>query len=174
MRTATLLLALALGGCSLGDGDDGSDRPGAGSGPRSEERVQPRKGESGEARAIRRWSAALNNGRFDRAASFFAENALVEQTEELRLRDRDAAVAFNRSLPCKSKVTDLKAEAGATVAAFDLEPGPGGGQACAGDARVRFVIERGRIKEWRQLRGPQGPSGDVVRRGAGGPGARHG
>ena len=32
MRTATLLLALALGGCSLGDGDDGSDRPGMAAG----------------------------------------------------------------------------------------------------------------------------------------------
>ena len=160
MRTATLLLALALGGCSLGDGDDGSDRPGAGSGPRSEERVQPRKGESGEARAIRRWSAALNNGRFDRAASFFAENALVEQTEELRLRDRDAAVAFNRSLPCKADVTDVKDEGETVIAAFRLRDGPGG--PCDGAARVRFRFREGKFSEWRQLTEPAQPPGPVV------------
>jgi len=160
VRTATLLLALALGGCSLGDGDDGSDRPGAGSGPRSEERVQPRKGESGEARAIRRWSAALNNGRFDRAASFFAENALVEQTEELRLRDRDAAVAFNRSLPCKADVTDVKDEGETVIAAFRLRDGPGG--PCDGAARVRFRFREGKFSEWRQLTEPAQPPGPVV------------
>jgi len=160
VRTATLLLALALGGCSLGDGDDGSDRPGAGSGPRSEERVQPRKGESGEARAIRRWSAALNNGRFDRAASFFAENALVEQTEELRLRDRDAAVAFNRSLPCKADVTDVKDEGETVIAAFRLRDGPGG--PCDGAARVRFRFREGKFSEWRQLTEPAQPRGPVV------------
>jgi len=160
VRAATLLLALALGGCSLGDGDDGSDRPGAGSGPRSEERVQPRKGESGEARAIRRWSAALNNGRFDLAASFFAENALVEQTEELRLRDRDAAVAFNRSLPCKADVTDVKDEGETVIAAFRLRDGPGG--PCDGAARVRFRFREGKFSEWRQLTEPAQPPGPVV------------
>ena len=78
MRRAALALsaALALGGCSLGDGDDGSDRPGADSSPPAPEREQrPREGEPGEAAAIRSWSAALNDGRFEKAASFFAEDA---------------------------------------------------------------------------------------------------
>ena len=183
---AAALAVAVLAGCGGGEDDPPASGAGTGTGTTPAKPGARGEGERGsglrglpppnasDERVIRGWNAALGAEDYGRAADHFARPSTVEQVAEVKLPDRRAAIAFNRSLPCKSKVTDLEAEAGATVAAFDLEPGPGGGQACAGDASVRFVIERGRIKEWRQLRGPQGPSGDVVRRGAGGPGARHG
>jgi len=162
MRAAVLALvaALTLGGCAIGDGDDGSDRPGAGSSPSAEERSQPPPGGSGEAAVIRAWSGALNDGDFDRAASYFAPNAVVEQAQEIRLADREAAVAFNRSLPCKADVTDVEDEGDTVVAAFRLRGGTGG--PCEGSARVRFTFRDGKFSEWRQLAGPAQPEGPVV------------
>jgi len=161
MRAAVIAAAAALilGGCSVGDGDDGADRPG-GEAPSADKRAQPRKGESGEAAAIRAWSGALNDGDFDRAASYFAPNAIVEQTQEIRLADREAAVAFNRSLPCKADVTDVEDEGDTVVAAFRLRGGAGG--PCEGSARVRFTFRDGKFSEWRQLAGPEQPEGPVV------------
>ncbi|HZI90298.1 MAG TPA: nuclear transport factor 2 family protein [Thermoleophilaceae bacterium] len=165
MRPALLALgvALALGGCSLGDGDDGSDRPGADSSPRAKERQGgggTRQSEPDEAAAIRAWSGALNDGDFDRAAAYFAPNAIVEQTQEIRLADRRAAIAFNRSLPCKADVTDVEDEGETVLAAFRLRDGTGG--PCDGSARVRFTFRDGKFSEWRQLAEPPEPQGPVA------------
>ncbi len=157
MRTAPLALvaALVLGGCSLGDegapGSDRPDRPGAG----AERQREP----DGSA-VIRAWSGAVNDGDFDRAASYFAAGAIVEQTREIRLADRNAAVAFNSSLPCKADVTDVKDEGDTVLAAFRLRDGPGG--PCEGSARVRFTFRGGKFSEWRQLAEPARPTGPVV------------
>ena len=62
------------------------------------------------ARPIRGWSEALNAERFDRAASFFARDAIVQQGLPSGWRTAATAVAFNRSLPCKAAVTDVKDE----------------------------------------------------------------
>ena len=71
-------------------------------------KVKP--GEPPEAAAIRGWSEAVNAREFGRAASFFARDAIVDQGQAIRLPDRSAAAAFSKSLPCKSKVTDVKDE----------------------------------------------------------------
>jgi len=158
MRTpwaVALLLALScLGaGCSL-EADE--PRP---SGAQAEEKRES--GEASEVSKIRAWSRALNDGDFAEAASFFAEGAVVEQLEEKLLVDRDAAVAFNRSLPCRADVTDVKDEGETLVAAFRLRDGPGG--PCGGAARVRFRFEDGKFAEWRQLSAPPAPKGDIAR-----------
>ncbi|MEX2253497.1 MAG: hypothetical protein WD649_05040 [Thermoleophilaceae bacterium] len=142
--------------------DSPAERPG-GTGEEGRE-GRPPPADASDERVIRSWNTALNAERYGLAADHFARPSVIEQVREVRLPDRRAAIAFNRSLPCKAKLTDVEAEAGSTVAAFELAPGPGGGQSCTGDARVRFVIEGGRIKEWRQLPGSRGPGGDVVRR----------
>ncbi len=148
---ALAAVALMLGGCSLGDGDE-SKAPGG---------AEPRAGETGEAQAIRAWSAALNKEDYEKAASYFAQNAIVEQAGEMRLRDRDAAVAFNQSLPCKADVTDVEDEGKTLVAAFRLRGGPAGG--CdGGTARVRFRFEDGKFSEWRQLSEPPPAEGDIA------------
>ena len=150
------LCAVSLSGCALG-GNEQSDEPG-GSGqgaPRAQKADEP----PDEARSIRGWSAALNRGDFGRAASFFASNAVVEQQVELRLPDRAAAIAFNRSLPCRADVTDVEKTGSTVVAAFRLREGrsPGGG--CSGAARVRFRFKDGKFTEWRQLATPEAPGG---------------
>ena len=164
-RAAGMLAAVALtaGGCSLGDGDE----PRAPGGGQEESERQapggagPRAGEPGEAQAIRAWSMALNSEDYEKAASFFAEGAIVEQAGEVRLPDEDAAVAFNRSLPCKADVTDLEDEGETVLAAFRLRGGPAGG--CdGGTARVRFRFEDGKFSEWRQLTAPPPAEGDIA------------
>ena len=158
MRTpwaVVLLVALSgvVAGCSL-DADE--PRP---TGAQTEEKRES--GEASEVGKIRAWSRALNDGDFDEAASFFAEGAVVEQLEEKLLVDRDAAVAFNRSLPCRADVTDVKDEGETLVAAFRLRDGPGG--PCGGAARVRFRFKGGKFAEWRQLSAPPAPDGDIAR-----------
>ena len=158
-----MVVALGLAGCSLGDGDEPIvPNGGQGESERSApDGAEPRAGEPGEAEAIRAWSTALNNGDYEKAASYFADDAIVEQTEEVRLPDRDAAVAFNRSLPCKADVTDLEDEGETVLAAFRLRGGPAGG--CdGGTARVRFRFEDGKFSEWRQLTAPPPAEGDIT------------
>ena len=155
-----LALALVTGGCNL-DADE--PKPGE---PQAEKResggdAEPREGRKSQSEAIRAWSRALNDGDFEQAASFFADGAVVEQLDEMRLNDMDAAVAFNRSLPCKADVTDVEDEGETLVAAFRLRDGPGG--PCMGAARVRFRFEAGKFAEWRQLSAPAAPDGDIAR-----------
>jgi hypothetical protein len=124
----------------------------AGCGGSSDER------RSSDERVIRGWSAALNAGSYESAASFFARGAIVEQSREIRLPDRSAALAFNLSLPCRAKVTATKDEGRTTLATFRLRRGPGG--ACHGAVRVRFTIRGGKFTEWRQLPNPRPPRGE--------------
>jgi putative copper resistance protein D len=137
-----VLLALGLGSC--GGGEDGQ----------SDEEV------------IRGWITALNEGEFGRAASYFAQGAVIEQAEEVRLRSRSDAIAFNRSLPCRADLTDVDEEGRTTLAAFRLREGRDGrcgpGEGAGESARVRFVIRDGRIREWRQLPEEPLPQGDAV------------
>ncbi len=154
-------LATTLGGCGpFGDGDDpepsGGEadrgvRPGA---PRD---TRPKAGEPAEAGPIRAWNAALNDRNFEKAASYFAKGAIVEQLEKVRLRDRRAAIEFNRSLPCRSEITDVDDEGRTILVAFRLLAGRGGACRGGGTARVRFRVKDGRFTEWRQLSEPQAP-----------------
>lgn len=107
---------------------------------------------------IRGWVAALNAGDYVAAASYFAKGAVVVQSDEIRLKTREQAELFNQSLPCRADLTDTKDEGRTTLAAFRLRRGPGG--PCHGRARVRFTIEHGKMKAWRQL--PEKESGPVV------------
>jgi SnoaL-like protein len=112
---------------------------------------------------IRAWSRALNREDYKRAASYFAPGAIVQQAEVFSLPDRDAALAFNRSLPCKADITDIKDKGATTLAAFKLRAGAGGsGASCSGVARVRFRLRGGRFVEWRQLPEPPRPEGKTA------------
>lgn len=159
-RVAAVAAAcVALAGCSEDGG--GSAREG-GSPAAPPEDAAPRAGEPAQAHQIRAWSIANNRGQFGRAASYFAPGAIVEQLEEVRLPDRAAAIAFNRSLPCRAEVTDVEEEGDSFVAAFRLSAGRGGEQSCGGSARVRFRFEGDRFTEWRQLAEPAAPQGPIA------------
>lgn len=158
---AALACVAALGGCSSG-GDDHRDRPDRGARPSAPPAAsKPKPGEPQEARAIRGWIAALNAGRFEDAASYFAKDAIVEQSQVIRLRNRVAAIAFNRSLPCRADVTDVNDEGRTVLAAFHLREGRDGQCKKGGSARVRFRIRDGKFLEWRQLPEPAGPQGQI-------------
>ncbi len=107
---------------------------------------------------VRGWVAALDAGDYVAAASYFGKDAIVEQSDVFRLRTRTDAETFNRDLPCRADLTDTKHEGKTTLAAFRLRRGPGG--PCHGRARVRFTIQDGKMREWRQL--PEQQSGPVV------------
>lgn len=161
MRRAALALvaALAVAGCGGGSDHKGS----ASAKTTTTERTAPRAAPASpgkapsDAAAIRDWIRSLNAGEYDRAASYFARNALVQQTQTIRLPNHAAAVIFNRGLPCRADVTTIKDEGATSLASFKLRRGPGG--ACKGSARVRFRIKHGKFTEWRQLAEPAAPPG---------------
>jgi hypothetical protein len=118
-------------------------------------------GTPSDERLIRGWVTAVSGSDYERAAAYFARGAVVEQVEEIRLPDRDAAEAFNRSLPCRANLTDVKDEGPTTLATFRLRAGPGG--PCQGEVQVRFTIRDGKFTEWRQLpQDDQAPEGESV------------
>lgn len=127
-RAAATVAVLVLAGCA-----------GDGSGSPSDEEV------------IRAWVEAVSEGDFAAAADRFAEGAIVEQGEEIRLPDRAAAIAFNRGLPCRAELTETENQGEGTVGTFDLSEGRSGQCAEGGVALVLFVIRDGLIHEWRQL-----------------------
>jgi hypothetical protein len=117
---------------------------------------------SGE-QVIRGWTEAMYRGDYDRAARYFATDAIVQQVETIILRTHEDALSFGRSLPCRAKVTDIKHEKnGVLLASFDLFPGVTGTCPDGGSARVRFFIRHGRIEAWRQLPDKPKPPGQSV------------
>jgi len=159
-----VLVAVAPTACD-GDSDrgeraaDGAHRAErTGSAPKRPPATAPREARGAtrrrEGRAVRGWIEALNAGDYERAASFFARGAIVEQVDEFRLHDRHAAEIFNRGLPCRADLTELEDEGRTLLGTFRLRDGPGGH--CEGEVRVRFTIRRGRFLEWRQLGEPPG------------------
>jgi hypothetical protein len=143
-RSALALIAvccLAWAGCG---GSDGDDR--ASPGP-----PKPPPAASGEA-VIRGWTEAMYRGDYDKAARYFATDAIVQQVETIFLRTHEDALAWTRSLPCRAKVTGVKREKnGVLLASFDLFPGVRGTCPEGGNARVRFFIRGGKIETFRQL-----------------------
>jgi hypothetical protein len=141
VRAAALALvaAAALAGCG------GSEKPP----PHRSDRA-----------LIAGWLHALNAHDYGRAAGYFARDAIVDQGRPLALPDREAAIAFNRSLPCKGRLKSVRDEGRTSLGTFALVSGSGGPSAnCDGSARVRFTIKGGRFTVWRQLPEPPPPRG---------------
>jgi hypothetical protein len=130
---ATGLIALALGGCGGG----------------SHKSAPPSPPPPPDREVIRGWLAALNAGDYVAAGSYFARNALVQQSETFRLKTQADAEEFNRELPCRADLGPVKDEGRTSIAVFNLRSGPGG--PCRGSTRVRFTISKGHFREWRQL-----------------------
>jgi hypothetical protein len=109
---------------------------------------------------VRGWIAALNQRRYGKAADYFARGAVVQQTVPIRLATRKAAIAFNKGLPCRGKVTDVREEGKSVLFTVRLFDGPGGRceprDGSVASARVRCVIRDGRFLAWRQLPEDQG------------------
>ena len=146
-----VLIALVLGSLLAAGCDSDSE----------EAETRPASSPSTEERIVRAWITALNEGDYDRAARYFAKGAIVDQGRPIKLPNAAAARFFNRSLPCRAELVDVKDEPGPrALASFTLSEGPGG--PCEGRARVRVTVKDGLFTVWRQL--PEGaePSGPVV------------
>jgi hypothetical protein len=146
-----LAAAALIAGCG-GGSDDQTPAP----------TPKPRGVASG-ATVIRGWTQAMYRGDFDKAARYFAKDAIVQQVETIYLRTHEDAVAFGRSLPCRAKVTSIKPEPrGVLLASFELFPGIGGTCPDGGNARVRFYIRNGLIESFHQLPDKPKPKGQSI------------
>jgi hypothetical protein len=106
---------------------------------------------------IRQWSAALNAGDLNRAASYFALPAIVQNgTPPVRITTRAQARLFNELLPCGARLVRTSRHGVYIDATFRLtnrvgaDCGAGRGEIAA----TAFVIRDGKIAQWRRLPDP--------------------
>jgi hypothetical protein len=137
--TAAVLSSLAFAAC--GGSDDDAAVPG-GADPDAVE-------------VIREWADELRGGDVEAAADHFEIPSTVQNgTPPLRLTDRDEVVAFNESLPCGAELTEAERSGEYIIATFELTERPGPGECGSGvgeTAKTAFVIQHGRIAEWRRV-----------------------
>jgi hypothetical protein len=140
---ATLALASAV---LLGCGDDGGPAPGD---------QAPGGADPEAARVIDEWSQTLSEGDVEGAADYWEIPSVAQNgTPPLELDSRADVIAFNRALPCGAELVDAQGHFGVTIATFELSERPGPGECGAGvgaTARTAFVIEDGKITEWRRV-----------------------
>jgi len=110
---------------------------------------------------IEGWTEALSEGDVAAASEFFAVPSVAQNgTTPLTLRTRDDITAFNRSLPCGAELVRARPAGRVIAATFRLTERPGGscGPGSGELARTAFVIEDGKIVQWRRLSDPRGNS----------------
>jgi hypothetical protein len=103
---------------------------------------------------VRRWSAALREGRVARAAAYFAQPSRVQNgTPVITLRSAAERTVFNASLPCGAVPIGLGAAGGYTIVTFRLVERVGGDcHGAAGNrARCAIRVRGGRITDWYRL-----------------------
>jgi hypothetical protein len=110
-----------------------------------------------DAGVIRGWSQALRAGELDKAASYFALPAIVQNaTPPVRITSRAQAREFNELLPCGARLLATRRHGEYTYATFRLTNRVGGncGAGVGGVAATAFRIRGGKIAEWRRLPDP--------------------
>jgi ketosteroid isomerase-like protein len=108
---------------------------------------------------IRAWARALTAGDVDRAASYFALPAIVQNgTPPVRITTREQAREFNQLLPCGARLVMNSRHGAYIYATFRLTNRVGGdcGAGTGGVAATAFLIRDGKIAEWRRLLNPGG------------------
>ena len=106
------------------------------------------------ARVITGWADQLRAGHVRRAAAFFGVPALVENASPLlKLRSQREVLAWNRELPCGAHVVKIIAGELYVVATFVLteRPGSPGCGATGKLAATAFIVDHGKIIEWRRV-----------------------
>jgi hypothetical protein len=136
---AVVVLVAVLGGCG-GDSDGEASVPG---GANAE-----------EVEVIEGWADELRSGDVEAASDRWEIPAIAQNgTPAIELTSREDVIAFNESLPCGAELIRAESQDKFTVATFELteRPGPGEcGPGTGGTARTAFVIEDGKIVEWRR------------------------
>jgi hypothetical protein len=106
---------------------------------------------------IREWAQALTAGELEKAASYFALPAIVENgTPPVRVTSRAQAREFNELLPCGARLIATARHGVYTYATFRLTSRVGGdcGVGTGAFAATAFLIRDGKIAEWRRLPNP--------------------
>lgn len=110
-------------------------------------------------KVIEDWSRTLSEGDVEGAAGYFATPSTAENGPvRIEIETLEDAIAFNQTLPCGAEVISAKTVGEFTSATFRLSERPGGGcgPGTGGTASTSFVIEDGKIVEWRRI-GDSGP-----------------
>lgn len=116
-------------------------------------------GSANDVGVIRNWARALTAGHLDRAASYFALPAVVQNgTPPVRITTRAQAREFNQLLPCGARLITNARHGMYIYATFRLTERVGGdcGAGAGAIAATAFLIRDGRIVEWRRLPNPGG------------------
>jgi predicted small lipoprotein YifL len=158
-RLAALLLALlavsSLAACGV-DGEVTVSAPSEPTGIATD-------ADQADVHVIDDWARALAAGDVNGAARFFAIPSVAQNVLLFPIENFDDARRFNASLPCGAELVRAEREGDFTVATFVLKerPGPGTcGDGTGETATTAFVIENGRIVQWRRVDdgGPPAPS----------------
>jgi hypothetical protein len=152
-----LLAALCAGGC--GEGADETTIPGM-----IAESEVPGGADAADVDVIQGWVETLAEGDVDGAAEYFAIPSIAENGPALlHIDDLDDARLFNESLPCGAELVRATPEGEFTKATFRLIERPGRGSCGEGTGNLAitaFLIEDGKIVEWRRLPAEQPPPVD--------------
>jgi limonene-1,2-epoxide hydrolase len=100
------------------------------------------------------WASALAAGDVDGAARLFAIPSVAQNGLLYPIQDFDDARRFNASLPCGGELVEAREKGAFVIATFVLRERPGAGTCGDGTgetATTAFVIEDGRIVEWRRV-----------------------
>ena len=147
-------LAVLLALCVLVAGCGGGDEP------------EPAPEVAGDAdpadvEVIDEWSTALREGDVEDAAGYFRLPSRAENGVVIEIETAADAALFNASLPCGAKLVEAESEGEFTTATFRLTERPGPGRCGSGTgetAQTAFVIEDGKIVEWRRVALPGAPA----------------
>ena len=132
--------ATLAAGCGGGDDEDTESVPGG--------------ADPDEVEVIEGWADDLRAGEVEAAADHWKIPSVAQNgTPAIELTNRKAVIAFNEALPCGAELIEAETQGKYTVATFELTERPGKGECGAGTgetARTAFVIEDGKIVEWRR------------------------
>jgi hypothetical protein len=150
-RPVTVLsIAIAMSGCGSGSQHHGAAQ--------HAERDAPA--------VIRAWADTLRRGDIRGAARFFALPSIVSNgTPPFELHTQADARLFNASLPCGARLVKTTSAGRFTTATFRLTERPSPGTCGRGSgllARTTFVIENGKIQQWRRVANVPQASGRTV------------
>ena len=161
---AALVVALVAFGCGSEPGastESAAPDPGQTAGEPDVAGADP-----DEVGVIKGWIGALSEGDVEAAAGYFAIPSTAQNGPLLvRIRDSEDSVAFNESLPCGGELVSAETVGDFTTATFQLSERPGGGcgPGVGGTASTSFVIEDGKITEWRRVgEGGAAPDSDAA------------
>ena len=136
-------------------GGRGGDRPGR---LRRQRRRHAAGSRAAGPRGHRRLAGALNASDYVAAASYFADEALVDQGQPFRVYGARTPSCSTAACPAAASSATPRTRARTTLAVFRLRAGPG--RRCSGSVRVRFTIARGKFQSLRQL--PEREPGPVI------------